>query len=77
MRAAFYDRNGPAHEVLQLGDLPEPQPAAGEVRVKLRFSGVNPSDVKTRAGRPGSAMAFPRRRPQLEQPLPNSEPVVT
>jgi NADPH:quinone reductase len=50
MRAAFYERNGPARAVLQVADLPTPEPGPGEVRVRLAFSGVNPSDVKARAG---------------------------
>lgn len=50
MRAAYYDKNGPAAEVMQLGEVETPQPGPGEVRVKLKFSGLNPSDVKTRAG---------------------------
>lgn len=52
MRAAWYTRNGSAREVLVVGEMPTPTPAAGEVRVKLAASGVNPSDVKARAGRP-------------------------
>jgi NADPH2:quinone reductase len=52
MRAAWYEKNGPAKEVLQTGTLPDPQPQAGEVRVRLMASGVNPSDVKSRQGRP-------------------------
>jgi NADPH2:quinone reductase len=52
MRAAWYDRNGAAREVLVVGELPTPAPAAGEVRVRLATSGVNPSDVKSRVGRP-------------------------
>jgi NADPH2:quinone reductase len=66
MRAAWYERNGPAHEVLQVGDLPDPQPGPGEVCVKLLYSGVNPSDVKSRNGRPGVAMAFPRIVPHSD-----------
>jgi NADPH2:quinone reductase len=50
MRAALYSRNGAARAVLELADLPNPEPAAGEVRVKLATSGVNPSDVKSRGG---------------------------
>ena len=50
MRAAWYDRNGPAREVLTVGDLPTPTPAPGEVLVRVATSGVNPSDWKTRAG---------------------------
>ena len=51
MRAASYEANGPAAQVLRLGDLPTPEPGAGEVRVRLATSGVNPSDVKSREGR--------------------------
>ncbi|HEU0203780.1 MAG TPA: NADPH:quinone reductase [Burkholderiaceae bacterium] len=52
MRAAWYSRNGEARDVLEVGELPAPMPAAGEVRIKLATSGVNPSDVKSRSGRP-------------------------
>lgn len=52
MKAAWYSRNGPAREVLEVGELPLPTPQAGEVLVQLHTSGVNPSDVKSRAGRP-------------------------
>ena len=52
MKAAWYDRNGPAREVLTVGQWPDPVAAAGEVLVRVATSGVNPSDVKTRAGRP-------------------------
>jgi NADPH2:quinone reductase len=37
-------------EVLTVGELPDPTPGPGEVRVRLHASGVNPSDVKARAG---------------------------
>lgn len=50
MLAAWYARNGAARDVLQVGEQPTPQPGPGEVRVRLAFSGVNPSDVKSRAG---------------------------
>jgi len=50
MRAAFYTRNGPAAEVLEVGDIETPAPGRGEVRVRLITSGVNPSDTKARAG---------------------------
>lgn len=59
MRAAFYSQQGPARDVLQIGDLPTPEPGAGEVRVRLRTSGVNPSDWKSRSGGPGRAMPYP------------------
>ena len=52
MKTALYHRNGPADSVLEFADKPIPQPHAGDVLVKLATSGVNPSDVKSRAGRP-------------------------
>jgi NADPH2:quinone reductase len=50
MRAALYEHNGTAREVLRVGEVETPQAGAGEVRVKLAASGVNPSDVKSRQG---------------------------
>jgi NADPH2:quinone reductase len=50
MLSAWYERNGAAREVLQVGEQPDPVPGRGEVRVRLHASAVNPSDVKARAG---------------------------
>jgi len=52
MKAAYYQKNGPARDVLIVGDRPTPNPATGEVLVAIHTSGVNPSDVKSRMGRP-------------------------
>ena len=52
MKAAWYTQNGEAQDVMVVGDLPTPQPQAGEVLVRLATSGVNPSDVKSRRARP-------------------------
>jgi len=52
MKAAWYSQNGPARDVLVVGDIPVPAPGAGEVVVQVHASGVNPSDVKSRVGRP-------------------------
>lgn len=52
MKTALYKRNGSADAVLELREKPKPVANAGEVLVKLATSGVNPSDVKSRAGRP-------------------------
>ena len=52
MKAAWYTHNGDAKDVLVVGDMPTPQAGPGEVRVALKTSGVNPSDVKNRKGRP-------------------------
>jgi len=51
MRAISYRRPG-APDVLELVDLPEPQPGPGEVRVRVAFSGVNPTDWKSRSKTP-------------------------
>jgi len=59
MQAAFYTRQGPAAEVLRLGEQPTPQPGPGEVRVRLRTSGVNPSDYKVRKGGFGRTLGYP------------------
>lgn len=54
MKAIWFEEFGSAAEVLRSGEHVRPQPAAGEVLVQIQTSGVNPSDVKKRAG------AFPR-----------------
>jgi NADPH:quinone reductase len=50
MRAALYDRHGAAREVLRVEDVERPEPGPGEVRVRVEFSGVNPTDWKSRSG---------------------------
>ena len=50
MRAASYDRYGPATEVLEVRDVERPAPGPGEVLVKVALSGVNPTDWKSRSG---------------------------
>ncbi|WP_037370921.1 NADPH:quinone reductase [Salipiger mucosus] len=67
MKAVWYEGFGPASEVLQYGDLPDPEPAQGEVLIRLHATGVNPSDVKLRAGaRPGAVMQYPRVVPHSD-----------
>jgi NADPH:quinone reductase-like Zn-dependent oxidoreductase len=66
MRAAFYEKQGAAREVLVVSDLPNPHPGAGEVRVRVAASGINPSDIKTRTGFGGKAMPFPRIVPHQD-----------
>ena len=66
MQAAWYEATGAARAVLQVGELPDPQPGPGEVRVRLRWSGVNPSDVKSRAGLRSKTLAFPRIVPHSD-----------
>ncbi|MDX1482553.1 MAG: alcohol dehydrogenase catalytic domain-containing protein, partial [Woeseiaceae bacterium] len=50
MKAAWFETFGKAGDVLTVGEKPDPQPAAGEALVRLMANGVNPSDVKKRAG---------------------------
>jgi NADPH2:quinone reductase len=66
MRAAFYERSGPAREVLRVEEIPTPEPGPGEVRVRLACSGVNPSDVKSRAGLRSTVLPFPRIVPHSD-----------
>ncbi len=65
MRAAYYERNGAARDVLRVAEVETPQPGPGEVRVKLFASGVNASDVKSRAGSTRK-IAFPRVIPHSD-----------
>jgi NADPH:quinone reductase len=66
MRAAWYERRGPAPEVLVVGELPDPQPDPGEVRIRVSHSGINPGDVKKRSGWQGSPMPYPRVIPHSD-----------
>ena len=64
MKAVWYEANGTAEDVLVTGEMPIPTPDAGEVLVRLHASGVNPSDVKARAG--SRSMTFPRVIPHSD-----------
>ncbi len=66
MRAATYERTGHARDVLHIIDVPRPEPATGEVRVRLEWSGVNPSDVKSRSGARTKVLTFPRITPHSD-----------
>lgn len=66
MRAAIYDQTGSAHEVLRIVDVPTPVPGPGELRVRVHWSGVNPSDVKARAGLRSKTLPFPRIIPHSD-----------
>jgi NADPH:quinone reductase len=65
MRAAYYEANGAARDVLRVGEVETPSPGPGEVRVRIAASGVNPSDVKAREGRTRK-IAFPRVIPHSD-----------
>jgi len=66
MKAAWYEKQGAAREVLTIGELDEPQPSAGEVRIRIAFSGVNPGDVKKRQDAFGVGMPYPRVIPHSD-----------
>jgi len=61
--ASWYEKTGPAREVLLFGELPDPEPGPGEVRVRVQASGVNPADVKRRGGWGRLTMDFPWQVP--------------
>jgi NADPH:quinone reductase len=66
MRAVWYDRQGPAAQVLEVGELPEPTAGPGEVRVRLTWSGISPGDTKKRRGWLGSTLPYPRVIPHSD-----------
>ena len=53
MKAVWYEKLGDAKDVLQIGQIDDPSPDSNEVLISVKTSGVNPSDVKTRAGARG------------------------
>ena len=53
MRAAVYERYGPARDVLRVTEIERPEPGPGEVRVRMRVSAVNPTDWRVRSGSQG------------------------
>lgn len=66
MKAAWYEKQGPAHDVLVVGEMPEPVPAAGEVRIRIEASGINPGDIKKRQNAFGYGMDYPRVIPHSD-----------
>jgi len=50
MKAAWYESFGTAQDTLVLGELGQPIAGPGEVLVRIKSTGINPSDVKKRAG---------------------------
>jgi NADPH:quinone reductase len=65
VQAVYYERNGTARDVLCVGEVETPHAGAGEVRIKLAVSGVNPSDVKSRQGTTRK-IAYPRVIPHSD-----------
>lgn len=66
MRAAWYERQGEAAQVLVVGEMPMPHPGAGELRIRVAASGINPGDVKKRQDAFGIGMPYPRVIPHSD-----------
>jgi NADPH2:quinone reductase len=66
MKAAWYEKQGAPRDVLVVGEMDDPQPRAGEVRIRVAFSGVNPGDVKKREDAFGVGMPYPRVIPHSD-----------
>jgi NADPH:quinone reductase len=66
VRAAWYERQGRARDTLVVGQMPDPTPGEGEVRIALTVSGLNQGDIKKRSGWQGSPMAYPRVIPHSD-----------
>lgn len=58
MKAIYFEKHG-GPEVLQYGELPTPQPGAGQVLVKLDAAALNHADLFVRAGWPGLKLKLP------------------
>lgn len=59
MKSIVFDRFGPPEEVLQVRDVPLPEPGPGEVRVRMLASPINPSDLMTVRGEYGRLPRLP------------------
>jgi NADPH:quinone reductase len=68
LRVAWYERRGPARETLIVGEMPDPEPGPGELRIAVSVSGLSPGDVKKRSGWQGSPMPYPRVIPIATAP---------
>ena len=66
MKAAWYEKQGSARDVLVVGEMDDPQPRSGEVRIRVAFSGVNPGDVKKREDAFRVGMPYPRVVPHSD-----------
>jgi NADPH2:quinone reductase len=66
MKAAWYEKQGPAREVLTVGDMPDPAPGPSELRIRIAASGINPGDIKKRQDAFGYGMPYPRVIPHSD-----------
>jgi NADPH:quinone reductase len=66
VKAAWYEKQGPARQVLTVGEMPDPHPNTGEVRIRIAASGINPGDTKKRQDAFSYGMPFPRVIPHSD-----------
>jgi NADPH:quinone reductase len=66
VKAAWYERQSSPASVLVVGEMAAPEPGRGEVRIRVRASGINPGDVKKRQDAFGVGMPFPRVIPHSD-----------
>ncbi|MDG6906303.1 MAG: NADPH:quinone reductase [Nitrososphaerota archaeon] len=66
MKAVWYEQYGEARDVLHYGEMEDPVPRQDEVMVRVRVSGLNPSDVKRRRGTSVSNPRLPRVIPHMD-----------
>jgi NADPH2:quinone reductase len=66
MKAAWYEKQGPAREVLTIGEMPDPKPGPGELRIRISTSGINPGDIRKRQDDFGYGMPYPRVIPHSD-----------
>ncbi len=66
MRAAWYEKQGSARQVLTVGEMPDPHPATGEVRIRVAASGINLGDTRKRQDAFGFGMPYPRVIPHSD-----------
>lgn len=66
MKAAWYEAQGAARDVFTVGRMPRPEPGAGEVRLRIAASGINPGDLKKREDAFGLGMSYPRVVPHSD-----------
>ena len=60
MKAVWYESQGPAMDVLIVGDMDDPEPGPGELRIRVKASDINPGDLKKRQDAFGIGMRYPR-----------------
>jgi NADPH2:quinone reductase len=66
MKSAWYEKQGPARDVLKVGEMADPTAGSGEVRIRISASGINPGDTKKRGDAFGVGMPYPRVIPHSD-----------